>query len=137
MLTKRVTYKNFDDVEVTETLYFNLTQSELMEMQYGTTGGLKEMIERIVDSKDNKMIMETFKTIIMKAYGEKSPDGKYLRKEGGELAKKFMDSAAYDAFLMELFTSEKSMADFINGILPKDIKQPEDHKVAVINQQNQ
>ena len=133
MLTKKITYKNFDDVEITETLYFNLTQSELMEMQFSTTGGFKEMIERIVDSKDNNQILATFKQIILKAYGEKSPDGKYLRKEGGELARQFMDSAAYDAFIMDLFTNEKSMSDFVNGIIPKELKQPEDHKLPANN----
>ena len=129
MLTKKITYKNFDDVEVTDTLYFNLTQTELMDMEVSTSGGLKEMIEKVVESKDNQQILAIFKQIIMKAYGEKSADGRYLMKENGELAKRFMDSAAYDAFIIELFTNEKSMSDFINGILPKDIKQPEDHQL--------
>lgn len=129
MLTKKITYKNFDDVEVTETLYFNLSQAELMEMQFSTTGGFKEMIDRIIESKDNKQILATMKQIILKAYGEKSLDGKYLVKEDGQLAKRFVDSAAYDAFIMELFTNEQTMSDFINGIIPKDLKQPEDHKL--------
>lgn len=129
MLTKKITYTNFNDEEVTETLYFNLSQAELVEMQFSTSGGLREMIERIVESKDNMQILSTFKNIILKAYGEKSPDGKYLVKENGELAKRFIDSAAYDAFIMELFSNEQAMADFINGILPKDLKKPEDHKI--------
>ena len=122
MLAKKITYTNFNDEEVTETFYFNLSKAELIEMQFTTAGGLKERLESIVESKDRKLIMETFKDIIMRSYGEKSPDGKYLDKgENMSLAKRFVNTAAYDVLIMELFSDEKAAAKFFSAIIPKDL----------------
>lgn len=122
MLAKKITYTNFNDEEVTETFYFNLSKAELVEMQFTTEGGLKERLEAIVESKDRKQIMETFKDIIMRSYGEKSPDGKYLDKgENMSLAKRFVNTAAYDVLIMELFSSEEAAAKFFGAIIPKDL----------------
>ena len=37
------TYKDFNGVERTETKLFNLTETEVMEMELGTAGGVAEM----------------------------------------------------------------------------------------------
>lgn len=122
MLAKKITYVNYNDEEVTETFYFNLSKAELTEMEFTTEGGLKTRLESISEKKDRKEIMNVFKGVIVKAYGEKSPDGKYLDKgENDSLGKRFTNSAAYDVLIMELFSSEKVAADFFAAIMPKDI----------------
>ena len=40
------TYKDFNGVERTETKLFNLTETEVMEMELGTAGGVAEMLQR-------------------------------------------------------------------------------------------
>ena len=52
MLKKTITYTDYNGVERTEDFYFNLTKAELMEMEIGTTGGMADMIKRIIDAKD-------------------------------------------------------------------------------------
>ena len=42
------TYKDFNGVERTETKLFNLTETEVMEMELGTAGGVAEMLQRDV-----------------------------------------------------------------------------------------
>ena len=122
MLTKKITTTNFNGEEVTETAYFNLTKSELVEMDLMTEGGLKDKFTSIVETQDKKKIMETFKELIMRSYGEKSPDGKYLDKgEDMSLAKKFVHTAAYDALIMELLTNEEAASNFFLNVLPKDL----------------
>lgn len=74
------TYKDFNGVERTETKLFNLTETEVMEMELGTAGGVAEMLQRIVDAKDQPTIIKFFKEFILKAYGEKSADGTYFEK---------------------------------------------------------
>ena len=44
MFAKTVTYTDYNNVERTETFYFNLTKAEVLEMELGTTGGLSAMI---------------------------------------------------------------------------------------------
>ena len=45
MLTKEITYTDYDGNTRTETHRFNLTTTELMEMQVSVEGGLTKMIE--------------------------------------------------------------------------------------------
>ena len=52
MLKKQITYKDYNGTERTEDHYFNLSEAECMEMEMGTTGGLSEMIRRIVAAQD-------------------------------------------------------------------------------------
>ena len=80
MLKKTITYTDYDDVERTETFYFNISESELTEMQLSTEGGLAERLQKMVDAQDVPSVTKVFKDIILKAYGEKSADGKYFRK---------------------------------------------------------
>ena len=104
MLTKKITYRNYNDEEVTDTLYFNLTEAELMEMQLTTEGGYKERLESVVETRDTKKIYETFKGILLAAYGEKTPDGRFLDKgEDQSLAKRFTHTEAYNKLMMELY----------------------------------
>lgn len=117
MLKKTITYTDYDGVERTEDYLFNLSQAECMEMELSTTGGMQNLIERIVSEKDSAKIVDIFKTIILKAYGVKSPDGKFFRKSA-EISKDFESTEAYSVLFMELATDSDAGAEFIKGVLP-------------------
>jgi hypothetical protein len=117
MLKKTISYTDFDNNERTETFYFNLTQAEIAEMELSTKGGLAAKINGIIEAQDNETIIKLFKEIIGKAYGEKSPDGKYFVKND-QLRDAFMQTQAYSNLFMELATSPEAAAAFINGIVP-------------------
>ena len=117
MLKKKITYTDYNDVERTEDFYFNLTKAEIMEMELGTSGGLAEMIQRIVDAQDAPSIVKIFKDLILKAYGEKSPDGKRFIKSK-EISDAFSQTEAYSQLFMELATDTDAAAEFVNGIVP-------------------
>ena len=122
MFAKTITYTDFNDVERTETFYFNLSKAEIAEMQLTTEGGLTEKLQKIIDSKDQAEIFKMFKYLILKAYGEKSPDGKrFIKNE--ELSEGFSQTAAFDEFFMELGTNSDAAQAFVNGIIPKDLPQ--------------
>ena len=135
MLKKTIKYTDFNGVERTEDFYFNLTKAELMEMEMSTTGGLTEMVRRIINTQDTPSILKVFKKIILKSYGVKSDDGKrFIKTE--EMAKEFEQTEAYSNLFMELLRDEKKAADFINGLLPVDIaKQVEEQRLQQ-NKQN-
>ena len=121
MLKKIITYTDYNGVERTEPFYFNLSKAELMEMELGVTGGMTEMLDKIIAAKDAPSLMKTFKEMIMKAYGIKSDDGKRLIKSE-ELSIAFTQTEAYSVLFMELITDDKAAADFVNGIIPNEIK---------------
>ena len=124
MLKKNIKYTDYNGVEREETFLFNLTKAELMEMEMGTTGGLAEMIQNIVQTEDAPAIIKIFKDIILKAYGEKSADGKRFIKvndAGAPLSIGFSQTEAYSQLFMELATDADAAANFIKGIIPSDI----------------
>ena len=121
MLKKIITYTDYNNVERTEPFYFNLSKAELMEMELGVTGGMTEMLDKIIAAKDAPSLMKTFKEMIMKAYGVKSDDGKRLIKSE-ELSIAFTQTEAYSVLFMELITDDKAAADFVNGIIPNEIQ---------------
>ena len=126
MLKKTITYNDYNGNERTEDFYFNLTKAEIMEMELGTTGGLAEMLTRIVAAQDAPAIIKMFKDIVLKAYGEKSADGKRFVKvndAGVPLSIAFSQTEAYSQLFMELATDAEAAANFVNGIVPKDLEQ--------------
>jgi len=118
MLKKTMTYTDYNGVERTEDFHFNLTKAELTEMETSIAGGFQQMLQTIIDSKDVPKIMEVFKKIILKAYGEKSADGKrFIKSE--EISNAFAQTEAYSDLFMELATDADAASNFINAILPK------------------
>lgn len=122
MLTKPITYTDFDGETRTENFYFNMTKAELAELNLTTEGGLQNVLQRIIDAKNIPEVTKWFKKIITMSYGEKSPDGRrFIKSE--ELTNEFLQTEAYSELFMQLLGDDKAASDFINGILPK-IDQP-------------
>ena len=120
MLKLTRTYTDYNGVQRTEDFYFNLSKAEVTEMEMGTAGGLAEMIQKVVDAKDAQAIIKVFKDILLKAYGEKSPDGKYFNKST-EISQAFASTEAYSDLFMALATDADFAAKFVNGIIPADL----------------
>lgn len=121
MLVKKITYTDFNDVERTEDFYFNLTNAEVTE--WLTTSGnytLDKVMAQLVRAEKVKDIMNLFKDIIYRAYGEKSLDGKRFIKSK-EVKDSFMESEAYSVLFMELISDPKKAAEFLNAIVPADL----------------
>jgi hypothetical protein len=124
MLKKTIKYSDYNGLERTEDFYFNLTKAELMEMEMSTAGGLTEMINKIVATQDAPAIIKIFKELVLKAYGEKSADGKrFIKSE--ELATAFSQTEAYSILFMELATDPDAASAFVNGIVPVMDKAPD------------
>lgn len=117
MLKKTITYTDYNGTERTEDFYFNLSKAEVMEMEMGIEGGMTEMINKIVAAKDAPAIIAIFKKLILKAYGEKSADGKRFIKSD-EISTAFAQTEAYSDLYMELATNADKAAEFVNGIVP-------------------
>ena len=123
MLKKTIKYVDYNGTERTEDFSFNLSKAEVMEMEMSTSGGMAEMIQRIVAAQDAPAIIKIFKDLVLKAYGQKSPDGKrFIKSE--ELSIEFSQTEAYSQLFMELATDAEAAAAFVNGIVPNDAAQP-------------
>lgn len=120
MLKKTIAWTDFDEHERKEDFFFNLSKSELMEMELVQDGGMENMLQKIIDTQDRKKIVEIFKDLILRAYGEKTLDGKRFIKSK-ELSDAFAQTGAYDVLFMELATDAGAAAAFINGAMPQGL----------------
>lgn len=131
MLTKTITYTDYNGVQRKETFNFNLNKAELMEMQMGTTGGYTAMIEKIIETQDLPALINIFKDLVLKSYGVKSDDGKRFIKSK-ELSEAFSQTEAYVELYMELASNAEKAAEFANGIIPQElVEQAEAQKAAL------
>ena len=122
MVVKKIKYADFNGVEREEEFMFNLTEAEITEMELTKDGGLSDSIKKIISAQDTPQIIETFKMLLLKSYGEKSADGRRFIKSD-ELSKEFTQTNAYSQLFMELAYNDKAAVAFINGIIPESMRE--------------
>lgn len=118
MVTKTITYVDYDNNEVTDEFCFNLNRAEIirLNMEYG--GDFEKAANAIVASKDTNAIFTLFEKLIRMSVGVKSPDGKrFVKTEDARSA--FFDSEAYAEFLLELIQDKDKMQAFVTNIIHK------------------
>jgi hypothetical protein len=110
-------YTDYNGTERSDTLYFNFSKAELMEMELSTQAGIQEMIRMMIATSDNAKIVQLFKDLILKSYGIKSEDGKRFIKSQ-ELRDQFEQSEAYSEFFMAMIANEDDIqTKFVNGVV--------------------
>ena len=120
MIEKTITYTDYNGTERTESFYFHLSKAELVEMRVSKKGGLETYIKEIIDAKDEQKLIELFKELVLKAYGQKSEDGRrFIKSE--ELREEFSQTVAYSELFMELATNDQAAIAFVNGIIPQNM----------------
>lgn len=130
MYKKTITYTDYNGVERTEDFYFNFSKAEIAEMELTYDGGYASYLETIIKSKDQSQIISVFKDLLLKAYGEKSPDGRRFIKSK-ELSENFSQTEAYSNYFMELATDEAEATRFFNGITPAVNASPDSSQAVI------
>ncbi len=116
MLKKTIKYMDFDGKEQEETLYFNLTEPEVVRLDVSFPGGLEVYISTLDEKVNPQDILKLFEEVIQASYGEKSEDGRYFLKDP-EKVNLFYQSAAYSALFVELIKDAEKAAAFFNALL--------------------
>ena len=119
MFKKTMTYKDFNGLEIKEDFYFNFTKAEILEMQLEETGGLSEKLQRIINAQDVPSIIKVFKDLILRAFGQKSQDGKrFIKSE--QISNEFSQTNAFADLYIELATNTEAATEFINNVIPAE-----------------
>lgn len=128
MLTREISYEDFNGDQVTEKFYFNISQAEVAELELtGEDGSYGTYLQNIIRADDRSKLFAEFKRLILMAHGEKTADGKrFVKPEDGGVA--FSQTAAYDSLFMELVSDHERMAQFIKAVFPKELSQPDQDK---------
>lgn len=118
MLTRPITYKDFDDNEVTEQFHFHLSEADLIKFELLAGEGLHERIATMIERKEGAKVLELFESLIRLSVGRK--EGKHFKKSE-EITSDLMDTGAYSVLFRELVTDGDSAARFIQGVMPKGL----------------
>lgn len=137
MYKKTITYKDFDEKERIEDLYFNLTKTELIEFALdlpdNVSGTMTDQTEvtdedkaltKVMSAFTSKSIFKFLKDLIFKAYGVKKDEGRRFAKvdeNGRPLYIEFAETLAFEAIMDEFLTDDKAAAEFVNAIIPSSI----------------
>lgn len=113
------TYEDYNGVEKTEDFYFHLSEAELLDMEMETEGGFIDTIKKISNAKDMPQLIKLFKKLLLKSYGEKTPDGGFLKNE--EILTRFTSKKVYSDIYVELATNDDLAAEFVNKVVPSNI----------------
>lgn len=131
MISKTITYTDFNDNERTETFYFHMSKPELLETYI--KGGEEKLIDTLKEAlkkRDSIAFFDLLKDVIRLGFGEKSEDGKFFTKfdnQGRRLGDLFITSEAYSVLLMDdLFQDISKATDFLMGMFPADIRPTQD-----------
>jgi hypothetical protein len=128
MIRKEIQFTNYNDEKETGVFYFNMSKGELVMQQMGAidqhTESFQDKLEKIAKNLQGQALVDTLKEIIFDAYGEKTTDGKNFVKvrNGVHLVENFLSSGAYSELVVELLSSAQGMADFVNGLMPADLR---------------
>lgn len=125
MITKTIPYTDFNGKERIEDFNFHLNKAELLELDASYEGGWHAHLQRIVNANNNAEIYQTMKDFILRSFGIKTEDGRRFMKSD-EIRRSFEESPAYEILLLELSLgpdAAKAAADFINGVVPRDMTQ--------------
>ena len=117
-----INYVDFNDTERTEAFYFNLTTTELLELNKSVEGGFETALTNAMRNEDAYAVYELIQKTILKSIGQKSDDGKFFKKTP-EYTADFESSAAYQSMLEEFVNHPDRANAFITGILPRELRE--------------
>ena len=125
MLKQTVTFKNIDNNDVTRDLYFNISKTELAEQEALSDGQFSANLKSIASSDKLSEVYPMVIEIIKLGYGVRTPDGDFVKSaQSWEL---FKGSMAYNKLIEDILLDHPEangqlLADFINGMLPEDMR---------------
>lgn len=116
MISKTIKFEDFNKNAHERTYHFHMSPRELMKFDVSLEGGLDGTFQKIKDTEDHEALINLFESVVIASYGEKSADGLTFDKTDG-LAQAFMQTAAYEAFFVDITAGEEAMTGFIKGVM--------------------
>jgi hypothetical protein len=121
MLKKTIRYTNFNEEEKELVAYFHLGKADLTRI--AADASFLEEMEAAFKSKDTKVMLAKIEHMVRLSYGIRSEDSeRFIRTP--EIQESFIQSAAYEEFVVSLLTEEGAMINFFKSVFPaKAIKE--------------
>lgn len=123
MIGKTLKYFDFDGMPVEQTFWFHLSKADILVLDATIPGGITPVLQKVMaDGTDNAYIVETFQLLLGKAVGRRSEDGRRFVKNA-DITAEFMETNAWEAFLMDLLGNAENAVEWFNGVMPTDVQE--------------
>lgn len=118
-------YIDFKGTEREESVFFHLSQTDIMKMELEVPGGYAAYGERIIKAKNIQELTKLFDGLIFKSYGVLSDDGsRFIKGEHNpKIYEDFISSPIYDEIFMKIMSDADFAATFFNEIIPKNLSE--------------
>jgi hypothetical protein len=121
---QEITFTDPDGNRVTETWWFQLDETDAIEMdvihELIQKGDPETYLRGIVERKDSRALLDLWRDMLIASVCKR--EGKLLVK-GPEIVKEFRFGGAYRQFFSELITSDDAGASFFVKIMPERLHQ--------------
>lgn len=118
MLKRKFTYTNYEGLQVTEDLYFNLSAIEISRLaqELANEGqSLIDYLQEVMESNDVFKVISLLSMLVEKAYGQRLGDNRFSKSP--EIVSAFVESAAFEAYVDELIVNPEEASAFSANVL--------------------
>lgn len=134
MITIPFTYVDFLGTERSEEASFHFSTEEIYQLEASKNGGLTDWIKKCAATGNSEELMPVFREIVLKSYGEVSPDGRRFVKSP-ELSKAFSETPMFTQLIESFFSDFNNAVDFFKKVGLTPTKKRTAPKIEEIQQQ--
>lgn len=121
MVSKIITYTNYEGNKESKTFYFNLSKFEWLELEAYTKGGLVQNLKHAIETNNLKKTIDLLKKIMLRAYGERDLEsGEFIKND--DIAIKFSKTEAFSELFYELAYDEVKSKEFFLSLIPPEVR---------------
>jgi hypothetical protein len=117
MIKKTITYKNFENEEVTEDFWFHIDEGDIIEIELSAKGGYSELLKIAQENEDSTIVGDAFKKILLGGVGRRE-GARFVKDDEARSALRW--SGAYSKLLVWMLTNPIEAGEFVNGMLPAE-----------------
>lgn len=137
MFKHTVTYKDFNENDRKEDLYFHLATHEVIRLEAEIGQPLEEYITQLQANNELKELLAFLEKMMLSSYGQKTSDGKSFSKTQA-IRDTFEYSQAYAEFFEDLITQPDLAKKFGEGVSDKsNLKKKNQLKPVVVTDEKQ
>ncbi len=122
MFTIDLEFKNFLGETKTETLRFNMTKDQMMELATKDPVFDSDYLSSVSRDQDGQAMYDIVRKLVIASFGVLSDDGNFFRKPK-EATEAFKESAMFETMLEKLFNpnDDTFLTAFLTDVFPTEI----------------
>lgn len=120
MYRKTIKYTDYHGQVREETFDFNLSDSEIIELEANYDGSITEALNKLSDKLAHSELVKTMSQIVQLSYGKISQDGRQFNKNK-DVWNEFYQTEAYSVFFTTLLRNDQAAARFFEGIISNEL----------------